>query len=165
MLAVLNFDYSIKSIYPYQVGIVTSNTTLLMGRRSGDTDCEDGPQSPMDNNSCSDSNISVVREIITRVVMPVAHPHSSRYRSVRLKGLLLVGPPGVGKTYAVRAAKHLCKSICDVRRNSLSCSTIYLQLDDFIRSHKCRSESSMLTCRRFCRMPILSVCWEAYSTK
>lgn len=106
-------DCSIKSIYPHQVGVVTNSTILLAGRSSDDANREDC-QSEYGNSSCPHSSISVVREIISRVVMPVTYPHLTGHRSVRLKGLLLVGPPGVGKTYAVRAVKHLCRSICDV---------------------------------------------------
>jgi len=113
-------DYRIKSIYPHQVGVVTNSTILLAERSSDDANREDCLSE--DDNSCPHSSISVVREIISRVVMPVTYPHLTGHRSVRLKGLLLVGPPGVGKTYAVRAVKHLCRSICNVR--NIACSTV-----------------------------------------
>lgn len=34
-------------------------------------------------------------------------------------GVMLLGPPGVGKTYAVKAVRHICRSWCKVRCSSV----------------------------------------------
>lgn len=52
----------------------------------------------------------MVRELIDRVVRPsIDLPSVTQY-----KGVMLLGPPGVGKTYAVKAVKHLCRDWCKV---------------------------------------------------
>ncbi len=40
-------------------------------------------------------------------------------------GIMLLGPPGTGKTYAVKAVQHLCRDTCKV---SFSCDYDYLIL-------------------------------------
>lgn len=177
--SVMTGDCSIKSIYPHQVGVVT-NSTILLERRSSSDDANREDYQSEDGNSCPHSSISVVREIISRVVMPVTYPHLTGHRSIRLKGLLLVGPPGVGKTYAVRAVKHLCRSICEVGHIAYSISismteTLTLMMLLLSRSNytlpyptlpfPTRSGLSMPICLRFCRLPIRFVCWMVYSAK
>lgn len=103
------------------------------------------------------SNISVVREILQRVIEPsIAHCSGSATQNsapylhtkgtlsperrrtdplliARLlilcipTGLLLVGPPGVGKTYAVKAAKALCEGSCKVAGIPLTMFSTYIQ--------------------------------------
>lgn len=43
--------------------------------------------------------------ILPKVVMP-------RYST--LNGALLLGPPGVGKSYAISAVRYLCRDLCQV---------------------------------------------------
>ena len=56
------------------------------------------------------SSLAVVEELMARVVLPALHLSSQ----MLLKGVLLLGPPGVGKTFAVKALKAACKEICTV---------------------------------------------------
>ena len=54
----------------------------------------------------------VVEEIINRVVMPSCLKNIPR--SALPRGIMLLGSPGVGKTYAVKAVKEICRDKCDV---------------------------------------------------
>jgi len=61
---------------------------------------------------------SVVRRIIRDVIWPsVALPVKN---NVSIQGLLLLGPPGVGKSYAITAVRELCKAWCTVSVHNLS---------------------------------------------
>lgn len=57
------------------------------------------------------SNTAVVDELIETVVFPALYLDPR----IHLKGVLLLGPPGVGKTFSIKALKTYCKSICKVR--------------------------------------------------
>ena len=57
------------------------------------------------------SRTKVVDEIIKRVIDPILVQIPS---ALRFKGLMLLGPPGVGKTYSLRVVKELTKSQCQV---------------------------------------------------
>jgi len=60
---------------------------------------------------------SIVTEIIHHVIQPFLHqvPEILRY-----KGIMLLGPPGVGKSFALSAVQQYCRSVCDVRIVKLS---------------------------------------------
>lgn len=55
---------------------------------------------------------SVVKNIIQTIIEPKMifspYDHSS------IQGMLLLGPPGVGKSFAISAVKKLCKNSCKV---------------------------------------------------
>lgn len=54
----------------------------------------------------------VVTTLVTRVLMPARLGMNSL---MYCKGVLLHGPPGVGKTFAVTALKRYCRSWCNIR--------------------------------------------------
>jgi hypothetical protein len=45
---------------------------------------------------------------------PPSSPLSNAPHAVQLRGIMMVGSPGVGKTYAVKAVQKLCRSWCKV---------------------------------------------------
>lgn len=66
-----------------------------------------------DSRSSSDeraySATNVVKQIITNLIIPkvvMSQP--------TLNGVILLGPPGVGKSYAISAVRSLCRDICQV---------------------------------------------------
>jgi DNA replication protein DnaC len=63
------------------------------------------------------SKTKIVEEIIGRVIQPVVAkvPNVARF-----SGIMLLGPPGVGKSYAVSAVQFHCREICDVLIHQLS---------------------------------------------
>ena len=71
---------------------------------SASSNKDDTPSRPV-------SNTAVVDELIETVVFPALYLDPR----IHLKGVLLLGPPGVGKTFAIKALKMYCKNICKVR--------------------------------------------------
>jgi hypothetical protein len=64
----------------------------------------------------SAARTKVVSDIIARVVEPILHNVPVK---ARVRGILLCGPPGVGKSYAVKAVRRLCADRMEVRTVSL----------------------------------------------
>lgn len=60
------------------------------------------------------SRTRVVDEIIKRIIDPliIQPPVPNHFL---FKGLMLLGPPGVGKSFAVQAVQSLCQEICEVQ--------------------------------------------------
>ncbi len=83
-------------------------------------------------------NIKVVQELVQRVVLPAVHlPRFVQCKGgwmtllfdvnslTAAAGIMLLGPPGVGKTYAVRAAQSLCKDLCKVCIHFMLCTRMF----------------------------------------
>lgn len=68
-------------------------------------------EKPQDNNSMNASTTSIVEDIIKYVVIPALVPFNA---FMKIRGILLLGPPGVGKTFAVKAVQNLCIDLCHV---------------------------------------------------
>lgn len=79
-----------------------SNNIGLVSSTTGSTDEEDFQ--PI-------SNTKVVNELIETVVYPALYLNPSIHQN----GILLLGPPGVGKTFAMKALKSCCKGFCKAR--------------------------------------------------
>lgn len=63
------------------------------------------------NKDIVSSRTKIVDEIIRKVIDPV----SSRLPTLAsFQGILLLGPPGVGKSYSLQVIKQLCQDYCDV---------------------------------------------------
>lgn len=73
-------------------------------------------------------NTQLVEDLLRKLVIP-----ATRLSSLQVPhGALLLGPPGVGKTYSVRAVQARCKGWCDVRIHELSVPDL-LSRDDPLR--------------------------------
>lgn len=81
-----------------------STTYVRNGNGNGSVEGEDAKSDQA--TSC----LAVVEELMARVVLPSLHLSPQ----MLLKGVLLLGPPGVGKTFAVKALKAACADMCIV---------------------------------------------------
>lgn len=86
-------------------GVVTSSTIAIL---------DDAPSSsapPTDSLPCSCT--AVVQKIIDRTIVPLLQDIPC---AARLNGMMLLGPPGVGKTFALRAVQAIAaaQSMCEV---------------------------------------------------
>jgi hypothetical protein len=71
------------------------------------------------NNAC---RTKVVQEIIERIIDPVVNGVPS---SLQFKGMMLLGPPGVGKSYSLRVVKQVCADRCQVGSNKVPLLIIF----------------------------------------
>lgn len=65
-------------------------------------------ESIRNQNNCQ---TKAVQEIITRVIDPILQNVPN---SLHFKGMMLLGPPGVGKSYALKVVKEICSDRCEV---------------------------------------------------
>lgn len=65
-------------------------------------------ESTINRNNCE---TKAVQEIITRVIDPILQNVPN---SLHFKGMMLLGPPGVGKSYALKVVKEICSDRCEV---------------------------------------------------
>lgn len=69
---------------------------------------EAGESSDNSKNACQ---TKVVLEIINRVIDPVLNEIPN---GLQFKGIMLLGPPGVGKSYSLKVVKQVCSGRCQV---------------------------------------------------
>lgn len=73
-------------------------------------------------------NTQLVEDLLRKLIIPCTQLPSSLVHH----GVLLLGPPGVGKSYSVRAVKARCQGWCDVHIHELSIPDL-LSHDDPLR--------------------------------
>ena len=67
------------------------------------------------------SKTSVVHDIIRSIIDPIIYQQqTTNYINRLVRGILLIGPPGVGKTYAINAVKILTKDTIKINVHNLS---------------------------------------------
>ena len=99
-------NYRVLRSNPNQACTISSLSILIPYENSRDNDTE---TTTGESFYCP---TEVVTTLVTRVLLPARlGMHSSLY----CKGVLLHGPPGVGKTFAVTALKRYCRRWCNLR--------------------------------------------------
>jgi ATP-dependent Zn protease len=90
------------------------------------------PSSTSSSTPSESLGISVNTQLVEDLLRKLVIPGTRLASSLVPHGALLLGPPGVGKTYSVRAVKARCRGWCDVHIHELSVSDL-LSRDDPLR--------------------------------
>eukprot|EP01031_Cornospumella_fuschlensis_P039823 gene39823-48489_t len=91
-------------------GVITSSTIMILDDASSrKSSTAAASQTASHNSPPSSSCTAVVQQLIDRTILPLRLPVSypPLPHSARIRGVVMAGPPGVGKTYALRAVQEL----------------------------------------------------------